>query len=380
MDPLSCPYRVNGDDGVVVVNELGYEFWKKLSTAMGFPPSVGKVYYSSEFFDFNSRCFQPRKYLTLERACSGSLPEDMLALVRFVHVGLFEGKKRTGGDVELSDLMSNSMFSFGGLQRTLLRNCRYDQRLAIMAEFHAKVLMRRGIYEYIAGIPWFIPVSLGGLGLMPLYRDWLFSSSDLGTATYQTVMTRTRHPRLWTLGPTAVCTRISQRLVVDAVKFGLGSLNIPTLDLVGLKPVAIPRAQGYRTPVSIRHYPLAVDGVEEPLGNNSTDLCLWCCTGPSRDAVQSIFDEQLNYSGEGASEWNAIRTRRHAKRLRKFWGRQYNRTDLPQEGLRAFHDLSLVEHVSVEEVFLPSQYADYLNQKSVRIGLELNPETRIVPY
>jgi len=129
---------VNGDDGVVPVNEFGYGFWQEMSTAMGFPPSVGKVYFDRYFYDFDSECFsQGNTGCTIPLGQCAQEVSDELSLhaereyyhlhprrhsqVPFVHIGLCYAKCRTGGDIDLTDLLGYGKgISAGSILRYLV--------------------------------------------------------------------------------------------------------------------------------------------------------------------------------------------------------------------------------------------------------------------
>jgi len=178
LDPRATCYAVNGDDGVVRLTPDGYAFWAQLASAMGFPPSVGKVYYSQKFFDFDSECFAPIS----ENPEDNPEPMDpwfkeddepsCFARIKFCHVGLVHGCNRTGSVVEVSELLGHEKgWSIGGIQRYLLSRCPAFCRLRMMELFYRHFLYKSAIYKYIRGLPFYLPTMLGGLGMMPVYVD-----------------------------------------------------------------------------------------------------------------------------------------------------------------------------------------------------------------
>jgi len=376
-DPCTVRIVVNGDDGALVTTDAGYGFWSQLATAMGFPPSVGKVYYSADFFDFNSRIFQPRWTQSLADFVMGRPRHQVLIGVRFIHVGLLDGKHRTGEKVALSELFSSHLgFSIGGLQRTLLRFGRWDQRIWIMQHLHKHLLMRPDVYAQIRGIPWFVPACLGGLGLRPLYRDFQRSSSDTGPRPrYETCMTITKHPTEWILGPDDRSCRACEALLVRVVK---RDVEIPRLKLVDLEVLEIPKELRIHAQREVRHWPR--DIVEcEWNDDPSSDLCLWANPTEAQRRVNGLIERYKSRGRGGSMKQDDVIVRRFTTRLKAFWRRWDNDCCLAPEGLVAFHDLAIDER-TLWNVTLDQDRLDRLcYTRVIEAQLRRNPETAIVP-
>jgi len=177
--PCDGDFAVNGDDGYMQTTDRGYAYWKRIGTKLGLKPSVGKVYFSSSFFDFNSSIFGSWQPTVIYP--SGVFGPGPLRLMRFrfLPIGLAYGTMRTGS-VMVSEMLSLDALSkgksAGSIVRCILSLAEHKQRLRVWDVVYRKLLYVPSIYSKIRGIPWFLPESVGGLGLPPAYRRPIQSS------------------------------------------------------------------------------------------------------------------------------------------------------------------------------------------------------------
>jgi hypothetical protein len=143
------PGLVNGDDNLAVLGDSGQDAWKQISAFMGFKESLGKTYFSDLFLNMNSRNFIVLdKYpLTLKQT-------------PFVHLGLLQGKKRSG-NVGAND-EDDPRSTIGARARKLIELCPENLREELM---HTFVANHRQYTDQFPHIPFHIPEWLGGFGL-----------------------------------------------------------------------------------------------------------------------------------------------------------------------------------------------------------------------
>lgn len=192
--PCDGDFAVNGDDGYMQTTDRGYAYWKRIGTKLGLKPSVGKVYFSSSFFDFNSSIFGSWQPTVIYP--SGVFGPGPLRLMRFrfLPIGLAYGTMRTGS-VMVSEMLSLDALSkgksAGSIVRCILSLAEHKQRLRVWDVVYRKLLYVPSIYSKIRGIPWFLPESVGGLGLPPAYRRPIQSSFEVGQydpSRYETIL------------------------------------------------------------------------------------------------------------------------------------------------------------------------------------------------
>jgi hypothetical protein len=172
LDPLGSCYAVNGDDGVVRLNRRGFDFWGKLASAMGFPPSVGKVYWSKDFFDFDSECFCPSGRCETPPIDLADERPTFFTRVPFCHYGLVRCAARTGNCVQLTELLGcEKGMSVGGIQRYIVSRCPRACLPLILEDLYRFFLLTPRVYQTIQGRPWYMPKSLGGIDMVPIDRD-----------------------------------------------------------------------------------------------------------------------------------------------------------------------------------------------------------------
>lgn len=192
LPPDYCPFAVNGDDGIVPVTERGRRFWYEMSAAMGFPPSVGKVYWSEHFFDINSRVYHMVPGWRGQASAVHAMLDDGIQVwqdgigqivhshgqvvlraerIPFNYIGLAFGNTRTGEMTALTALMGFERgLTVGALQSKMLGLCPWASRGHMMMLFYKHFLYRSELYPTIKGLPWYVPECLGGLGMTPVFE------------------------------------------------------------------------------------------------------------------------------------------------------------------------------------------------------------------
>jgi len=145
-------FLVNGDDGLFMGGDLEYNIWKNLSTHVGLSPSIGKVYRSREFCVINSTCFVTVDGLV--RECAYPNASGMMQ---------FDARTYTKpkSPLDLKDSLALWMSGFVcKTQRSLAESLWYST--------FDPILKTDWVTNF--NIDWYLPQSLGGLGL-PLRED-----------------------------------------------------------------------------------------------------------------------------------------------------------------------------------------------------------------
>jgi hypothetical protein len=163
---------VNGDDCVFPSTPLVVANWERLGQLFGLKPSIGKCFLSADFLEINSTCFlivPPFVQLWPQRKTD--LPTAPLAgqsvvvrrnhfePVEFVNTGLMLGMKRSG-KIDLKDV-TDPVASLGTLHRELHATCPQ----ALWSVVHREFLKHHDDVLKKCRVPWYLPESLGGLGL-----------------------------------------------------------------------------------------------------------------------------------------------------------------------------------------------------------------------
>jgi hypothetical protein len=155
---------VNGDDGSMRCSIRGKLAWEALSSWVGLKPSVGKVYFSKEFLNMNSRTFvrlqEPNmKVIDVPGTCRPSYFRE----VKFFNLGVFLGLERSSGSGSNASSNLTSLASRAHeLVDTLPVSLR-EKGLAMYIRHHKSELIK-------VKLPWFLPTHLGGFGL-PSLKD-----------------------------------------------------------------------------------------------------------------------------------------------------------------------------------------------------------------
>jgi hypothetical protein len=160
----NVPMLINGDDGLVCASDNFMEIWKNMVGSVGLLPSQGKTYKHIEMANMNSTCFIFR--------------DGRFNHIPYLNFGLIVGNKRSGGKVTKFDIFSPEKefdkelgrCTLGARHRELIASC--PRRLVMFA--HEYFLERnKEILESVHNIPWYIPESLGGVGLAPIVlTEW----------------------------------------------------------------------------------------------------------------------------------------------------------------------------------------------------------------
>jgi hypothetical protein len=146
------PLLVNGDDGLLRCSRETMKVWEKLSAVGGLSPSVGKVYFSSEYMNINSTSF-----LNVGNS---------IVHCPYVNIGLVKGMTRSEGKVGLravADSFDSSFGTIGSRHRELMSSTPPEIKLAV----HRHFLRENREVLSSCKVPWYLPESLGGVGLMP---------------------------------------------------------------------------------------------------------------------------------------------------------------------------------------------------------------------
>jgi hypothetical protein len=143
------PLRINGDDILFYAPRDVYENWRSRLPVYGFKPSLGKNYYSNQFFTINSQLFTKE----------GRVLRPEWSAFQTDYYRLRKQSLRLGEDVVPSD------------PRTVLPRIQ-DQLRASVPEADFPGLNRSWIRctsdlltECFPGLNWFLPLDQGGLGL-----------------------------------------------------------------------------------------------------------------------------------------------------------------------------------------------------------------------
>ncbi len=147
------PVLINGDD-ILFQAHLGlYEQWLSTIGDLGFKPSVGKNYYSDEFFTVNSELYTREGFRS--RPWWGGFETD---LVRARQEIRFE----TGVDVLQADLRRVLPAMQSWLKETVPASRWAQVNRVWLMTFHDA-----GMLAPYSGLNWFLPLPLGGMGLDP---------------------------------------------------------------------------------------------------------------------------------------------------------------------------------------------------------------------
>jgi len=150
----NIPALVNGDDGLVRGSDQFSPVWEEVAAVAGLIPSLGKTYSHASFCNINSTSFELS-------------PSGEFIHIPYVNMGLVNGMTRSGTGGYQTDAVDTTdpfVFTIGQSHHALLRSCPRDLRLKV----HNQFLRKNSKLLKNLHIPWYIPESLGGVGLMPL--------------------------------------------------------------------------------------------------------------------------------------------------------------------------------------------------------------------
>lgn len=147
----SLPLLVNGDDILFQARPALYEAWLRVVKELGLVPSLGKNYYSDEFFTVNSELYTADGYTS--RPWWGAFETELVRLRN-------ELKFETGEDVLTADLRSILPKMQHFLRETVKPKAWPVANKEWLCHLHSS-----GILEPYKGLNWFLPTTLGGMGL-----------------------------------------------------------------------------------------------------------------------------------------------------------------------------------------------------------------------
>jgi hypothetical protein len=130
--------------------------WSSVALLAGLVPSIGKVYSHDSYVNINSTSFR----------FDASLREFFL--IPYANMGLVMGMTR-GGVVSrenITDKVDPLRMSLGERHHSLMNSCPKHLQLQV----HKLFLKRHKRILWNTHVPWYIPESLGGVGLMCLYK------------------------------------------------------------------------------------------------------------------------------------------------------------------------------------------------------------------
>lgn len=156
--------RINGDDCVFNANEQVKMAWTRLGMIMGLKPSVGKVFWTTEFCTMNSRMFVPETNGFME------IPFISLGLLynteKSVRLGL-NNKPNAGNPMQ-------GLETIGVRNQWLMTGCPQNLRYAVQQKF---IELHRKILD-LSLLDWFMPEWSGGLGICDVTKDgWILNAT-----------------------------------------------------------------------------------------------------------------------------------------------------------------------------------------------------------
>lgn len=174
---------VNGDDCVFVANAATQRAWIAIGNLMGLEPSLGKYFFSPRFLEMNSTLFRFGPLdpwpLAWKRSTPGRLrplpsvpaaTDDVVwracpfTRVPFVNYGLVLGRKRSTTIQKKDDVDLLGPLGLGARHRELFATCPPEVWSAVNQRYLRTHHDR--LEGECAGLPWFLPEWLGGLGLV----------------------------------------------------------------------------------------------------------------------------------------------------------------------------------------------------------------------
>jgi hypothetical protein len=174
--PLSkLPILINGDDCVMQFTPRQKAGWYALLDGYGFESSVGKTYWAPSWLQINSQCFYQKLESQYEYPgvdCPLDSPEVRTSFeeVPFVNYGYARPhKSKGGGRRPWSDI---GQVGWLLLEGAFSKDC----RARLLSRFLAN--QRSVLAAAPAGVSWWIPKHLGGLGL-PILPNRVEGTSDV---------------------------------------------------------------------------------------------------------------------------------------------------------------------------------------------------------
>jgi len=212
------PAVVNGDDGLVRSSDQFAFIWESIARVAGLIPSIGKVYSHPVYCNINSTSYEFR---------SGNFK-----LIPYVNMGLVMGLGRSGvekvsvGQAEV-DYDNPFVKSIGARHHALIESCPVDLRLAV----HELFLLHNAGTLKNTRVPWYVPESLGGVGLKPILVE-SFGSGDVDEYRFQYAETSTGHR----CGPSRLDVMIAWAFMDRAYRT-FSVKKVPTAQPIRARPV-----------------------------------------------------------------------------------------------------------------------------------------------
>lgn len=173
---------INGDDVAARTTPGVGAIYAPVAAVFGLSLSVGKTFFSSDFFSINSRSYvvlntpipyeaQSTDGRTVER-------KQCFLKTKFLNMGLLNGIKRSGKEATVSDLDDTDGYSPASRSASLVE----ETPPRLLDEFYGMFLKQNKEGFRATLLPWFIPRWLGGLGLERVRDQDRSSELDLRIA------------------------------------------------------------------------------------------------------------------------------------------------------------------------------------------------------
>jgi len=190
---VDIPAVINGDDGLVRAPPEFSHIWESVAAVAGLIPSVGKTYVDEEYLNINSTSFL--------------FENETFRLIPYVNMGLVMGLGRSGGKQDVTNIAMEYtpyLTSIGARHHALLNLAPPGKVLAA----HEQFLRQNAETLKLAKVPWYIPESLGGVGLKPIVL-YNFGDGDVDNVTRRYARTSTGH----VCGPSPADVRAAEVIV-----------------------------------------------------------------------------------------------------------------------------------------------------------------------
>jgi hypothetical protein len=238
------PAVVNGDDGLVRADDYFSHLWESYALVAGLVPSIGKVYSHNIYANINSTSFLVK--------------DNEFSHVKYVNMGLLMGLTRSGGkkssvhDVfgagKSSSYENNfEAISLGARHHALIESCPFNLRLRVHESFlrHNEEILKN------SHLPWYVPESLGGVGLKPIIA-YVSDNGDFDNIVKSYMVTSTGH----VCGPDRRDVAVANALR-DRVHKQMSVGKVPSLQPVQTRSIWQPSVsrldvRGRRTQISER--------------------------------------------------------------------------------------------------------------------------------
>jgi hypothetical protein len=215
---VEIPAVVNGDDGLVRSTGRFVQIWESLARVAGLVPSLGKVYSHPVYCNINSTSYEWKL--------------GKFQLIPYVNMGLVMGLGRSGVekvDVSVATQDHDNPFvkSLGARHHALIESCPVHLRMAV----HELFLQHNAETLKHTRVPWYVPESLGGVGLKPLIVE-SFGSGDVDEYHRSYARTSTGH----VCGPSRLDVVIAWALEDRAYR-SISVKKVPSAQPIQARPV-----------------------------------------------------------------------------------------------------------------------------------------------